>query len=59
MKKSVVIGCVLLGFFSSCKQEKTVEVEKEPLPNILWLVAEDQSPGFSPCTVIALFHCPI
>lgn len=46
MKKTLIFGCILLGIFSSCKQEKEVEAEKEILPNILWLVAEDQSPDF-------------
>ncbi len=48
MKNTIVLGYILLSFFLSCKQEKTVEAEKEILPNILWLVAEDQSPDFFP-----------
>ena len=37
-----LIGCVF--FFISCSEEKT----KLTAPNIIWLVAEDQSPEFLP-----------
>ncbi len=46
--KKLVFGYILLSLFSSCNQEKEVEAEKDTLPNILWLVAEDQSPYFFP-----------
>ncbi|MGB5554930.1 MAG: sulfatase-like hydrolase/transferase, partial [Flavobacteriaceae bacterium] len=49
MKYHTLLLVFLIISFSSCKQEKIVEEMIPPLPpNIIWLVAEDQSPDFFP-----------
>jgi len=48
MKKAAFFF-VLITMFSSCKHEKKEVVDKaKTLPNIIWLVAEDQSPDWFP-----------
>lgn len=47
MKGLIFSFTLLLGLVSSCKKEK-VEIEEIAQPNIIWLVAEDQSPEWFP-----------
>lgn len=47
--KNVSLFCLPFLWLYSCIQEKSVEtVQNKPLPNIVWLVAEDQSPDWFP-----------
>lgn len=46
--KPSLFFCVLAVSLFGCKNEKTQITTEEPLPNIVWLVAEDQSPDFFP-----------
>ncbi|MGB6151781.1 MAG: sulfatase [Pricia sp.] len=47
--KNLIFCCLLLPLFNSCIQEKKTETEQHTAqPNIIWLVAEDQSPQWFP-----------
>jgi len=46
--KTSILCSVLVVLFLSCNREKKETVSTENLPNIIWLVAEDQSPEWFP-----------
>ncbi len=45
--RRIIFYAILLCLQMACK-DKTFEEEKAPRPNIIWLVAEDQSPDYFP-----------